>query len=464
MRAPPELVVNGQPTPLVELEAGTRLLDVLRSLGLPGAKEGCGEGECGACAVLCARRDRQGRTRLEAVNSCLVVGPSLPGLHVWTSEALASGSELHPVQRAMCRFGGSQCGYCTPGFVISMAAEYYRPDRSPGEADPEAIGGNLCRCTGYRPIRDALGSLGAVGPNDAFIQRLAQPTPAAFAWAGPDAEGPLHRPLELDQVVELLRRYPDARLVHGATDLGVEMHHGRARPVQLISLEAVAALRVFEEDAQHLRIGAGLPLSEVEQRLGGAVPLLEQLWPLFSSRLIRGRATLGGNLATASPIGDGSLALLALDAEAELLGQQGVRRLPLSEFFVGYRETQLAATEVIVSVRIPLPLAGAARFYKVSKRNQDDISIVAAAFAVHLRQGAVAGARLAYGGVAPTPVRALAAERALIGKPWGPTAIADASAALQGEFTPLGDHRGSADYRRALAAELLQKFWYETRA
>lgn len=460
MSAPGRLTVNGEVHALPPCGPRTRLLDVLRDLGLQSPREGCGEGECGACAVMCVRRDAAGRARYESVASCLVLAPSLPDLELWTAEGLAREGELHPVQQAMVKLGGSQCGYCTPGFVMSMAAEYYRPERQPHELDVEAIGGNLCRCTGYRPIRDALSSLGAPTTEDPLRARLDQPVPAPAAWSGEHVGFTLHRPRELGEVLALLQQYPRARLVHGATDVAVEVHHGLSRPPHLVSLEAVQALRVCEVGDEHIRIGAGLPLEEVGERLAGAVPLLDQLLPLFSSRLIRRRATFGGNLGTASPIGDGSLALLALDAEVELCGDQGIRWLPLSDFFVGYRQTRRAASEVIVSLRLPRAQPAVARFYKVAKRNRDDISIVAAAFALDLEDGHVCRARLAFGGVAATPLRALDAERALVGQPWpGPTLTA-VHAALGG-VQPLSDHRGSASYRAALMVELLNKLCHE---
>ncbi len=259
-------------------------------------------------------------------------------------------------------------------------------------------------------------------------------------------------------------------LIAGGTDLMVYANQKHQRFPALISLEALPELRRFTASATEISIGAGLTLSELEERLGpgagrngaGDVPLLSQLWPLFSSRLIRNRATLGGNLATASPIGDSPPVLLALDAEVTLAGPHGERRLPLSQFFIGYRQTALAPDEVIVSVHLPRPLPAVQRFYKVSKRVLDDISTVAAAFALDLTaDGRVQRLRIAYGGVAATPVRAPAAEALAAGRPWNHETVAAIVAELAHLGSPIGDHRGSAAYRRAMIGRLFEKFFAE---
>ncbi|HJL29081.1 MAG TPA: FAD binding domain-containing protein, partial [Polyangiaceae bacterium LLY-WYZ-15_(1-7)] len=230
----------------------------------------------------------------------------------------------------------------------------------------------------------------------------------------------------------------------------------------LIALDAVEELRFHEETDDAITLGAGVPLAEVEEALHGRVPVLDELWPLFSSRLIRNRATLGGNLVNASPIGDSPPALLSLDAEVVLVSAKGERSLPLADFFTGYRQTALAPGEILKAVRIPKPLPSIGRFYKVSKRVLDDISTVAAGFGLWLADGVVTKARLGYGGVAATPVRATAAEQALEGKPWNAATVAQALPLLEGAFTPLTDHRGSAAYRRAMVPKLLEKLLADT--
>ncbi|HEY6251252.1 MAG TPA: FAD binding domain-containing protein [Candidatus Angelobacter sp.] len=455
-----EFVVNGEPVH-AELSLHTTLLDFLRASGLTGAKEGCAEGECGACAVVMVRQHDRGSAYCP-VNSCLMLLPMAAGQEIYTVEALASGDRLASVQQAMVDHGGSQCGYCTPGFVMSLFAEHYRPGRT-GPCDPHATAGNLCRCTGYRPIRDAALSLGAA-PADSFRERLSRPAPevapGVFEWQSLS----FHRPATLAECSALLAAHPDARLVAGATDLAVESNLRGRRFSRLVSVEALAELRNFHESDEEVELGAGLTLSEIEARWKSAPAVLHDWMELFASPLIRNRATLGGNLATASPIGDAAPLLLALDALLSISGPSGQRRIPLASFFRGYRQTALATSEVLVSVHLSKPFPRHVRFFKVAKRRMDDISTVAAAFAINLdRAGRVTLARLAYGGVAPVPLRAIQAEEAMIGRTWDESAIQHAQEILGRTLQPISDHRGSAAYRLALAQSLLQKFWWEQR-
>lgn len=466
--------LNGRPVAATVTDPHTTLLEYVRSVGLVGAKEGCAEGECGACAVaMLARPDDGGAPCCwEAVNSCLVLLPAVHGREVWTVEGLAGGDGLHPVQEALLRHGGSQCGYCTPGFVMSMFAEYYRPGRDAFDLD--ALGGNLCRCTGYRPIRDAARSLGMPRPDDPFALRLQQRAQAnGHGSPGKMKEGEtavlsredtrFHRPGSLAELVELAAAYPDARLIAGGTDVVVERNVLRRRWPRFISVEGVPELRTFRWGDDGVEIGAALPLAALEARIAGRLPLLEQLMPLFASRLIRNRATLGGNLATASPIGDGAPVLLALDAQVRIVSVKGERIVPLTSFFAGYRRTVLEPGEVLAAVRIPRPFPALGRFYKVAKRERDDISTVAAAFALDVDDGGrVTRARLAYGGVAPTPVRAYEAEKALEGRVWDAAAMREAQRLAEAAVDPISDHRGSAAYRRALVRNLIERFYYDT--
>lgn len=460
----PTLTVNGHAIELGELDPHTTVLELLRARGLVGSKEGCAEGECGACAVALVRADPSGGSRYVAINSCLTLVGSIAGGELVSVEGVRLDPDtLHPVQAAMVEHGGSQCGYCTPGFVVSMFAEYYRRDRPAW--DPEAIAGNLCRCTGYRPIRDAMRSLGSPTPGDRFAARLDQPAPqlGSFTQLRRERARRLLRPGSLAECLDALAAEPEAKLVAGGTDVVVEINQRDARWPLLISLEAIDQLRTLSLGDERMEIGAGLSLSELEHRLAGAVPLLDQLFPLFSSRLIRNRATLGGNLVNGSPIGDGPPVLLALDAELELVSKAGTRTVPLAEFFTGYRQTALAPGELLCKIRVAGRQPALARFYKVSKRVLDDISTIAAAFALELDDsGAITHARLAYGGIAATPVRARAAEDALLGRPWTRESVAAVAPLLAQVGTPMSDHRGSASYRAAMTVRLLEKFWAET--
>lgn len=463
-----ELILNGQTLQVDEREVDphTTVLEFLRGRGLVGSKEGCAEGECGACAVVLVRSGTEGKATYLPVNSCLTLLGSVLGGEIVTVEGVRPGpGELHPVQAAMVEHGGSQCGYCTPGFVMSMFAEYYRPNRPAW--DPESIAGNLCRCTGYRPIRDAMRSLGQPRGDDPHLARLDRPAPRLGGLTqlrrACGGERRLRRPTSLAELLELRASEPNAKIIAGGTDVVVEINQRQARWPTLISLEAVAELRTITVHEDHVEIGATATLSQIEQQLGHAIPLLDELIPLFSSRLIRNRATLGGNLVNASPIGDSPPVLLALDATVELRSRSGARTVAIDEFFLGYRKTALQPDEVLTHIRVPARKPTLAHFYKVSKRVLDDISTVAAAFALDLdADGRISEARLAYGGVAATPVRAHAAEQALLGRPWTRETIAAVTPSLANAFTPMTDHRGSAQYRKAMIVRLLEKFQHET--
>jgi xanthine dehydrogenase small subunit len=465
--APARFVLNGEAIEIGEIDPHVTLLQWLRESGRTGTKEGCAEGECGACAVACVSTDPRGRTCFESVNSCLVPLWTLAGRSVLTVEGLARAGELHPVQEAMVERGGSQCGYCTPGFVVSLFCEYYRPGRA--GYDPEAIGGNLCRCTGYRPIADVARALPRPRGNDPWVSLLRQPAPALAAVAQLEGPARFERPLSLARLFACREENPGAVLIAGGTDLMVYANQRYTRWPMLVALDAIPELRVFAALPGEFVFGAALPLSQIEERLRadhpGEAAALETLLPLFSSRLIRNRATLGGNLATASPIGDSPPVLLSLDAEVTLASRAGERRVALSGFFLDYRKTVMAPGEVIVSVHVPRPPPKVQRFYKVSKRVMDDISTVAAGFALDLgRDGSVERLRAAYGGMASVPLRAVAVERRAQGRPWTAETLALLLEELKDVGTPMTDQRGSAAYRRAVAGRLLERFFFETSA
>jgi xanthine dehydrogenase small subunit len=479
----PQLVVNGRTRELGEVGGHVTLLEWLRADGLTGCKEGCAEGECGACAVLVARPDGLDRTRWVAINACLVPAAAFDQQEVVTAEGLGRPGQLHPVQREMAVRGGSQCGYCTPGFICSMAAEYYRPERraagsaglnGSGTADHEhgpngfdlhALSGNLCRCTGYRPIRDAAYALGQPEAADPFRARMAEPAPVAAATTASSAQGDYVRPADLRTALELVAVHPDARLVAGSTDWGVELNIRHARATLTIGIERLEELREFSFGPDRIDLGAALSLSEIESMLAGRVPLLADLFPQFASRLIRNGATLGGNLGTASPIGDVSPVLLALDASLVLASVTGEREVLLADYFTGYRQSVRRLDELIKTIRIPLPLAPVSAFHKIAKRRFDDISSVAVAYALALDDdGRVASVRIGVGGVAATPLRATAAEQALRGQPWTREFVAVAAEELARAGTPMTDHRASESYRIAMLRNSLLKFYAENPA
>jgi len=519
--ADPQVTVNGQPHDLGAVGGHVTLLDWLRDSGFTGTKEGCAEGECGACDVMVARPEGDSGTRWTAINACLVPAAALDNQEVITAEGLGEPGELHPVQREMAQRGGSQCGFCTPGFICSMASEFYRADRRPAgpstngahrpaaaqtpeptartaEAEPggsggaaeraegphgsdptapghapdhehgpngfdlHALSGNLCRCTGYRPIRDAAYALGAPPASDPLFARLAGPAPAAVATKTSNDLGSFIRPLDLAETLGLLAENPDAQLVAGSTDWGVELNIRHSRTRLSIGIDRLPELRRLSFGDDSIDIGAALTLSEIERGLVGRVPLLAQLFPQFASRLIRNGATLGGNLGTGSPIGDSPPALLALDASVVLASQRGEREVKLSEYFTGYRKSVKQPDELIKIIRIPLPVAPISAFHKISKRRFDDISSVAVGFALLLdADQQVADVKIGLGGVAATPLRAVATEEFLTGRAWSPEVVAQAAQILNDEGTPISDHRASAAYRTAMLGASLRKFHAE---
>jgi xanthine dehydrogenase small subunit len=505
----PTFRLNGRTVPLAATDPNVTLLQHVRAQGLTATKEGCAEGDCGACTVAVLEPGADGRPRYRAVNSCLLLLPALAGLEVLTAEGVASpltapppapeGADdgagdpgqpagramaLHPVQAALAAAGGSQCGYCTPGFVMTLFADHYPQPGQPRPPLADVLAGNLCRCTGYRPIRTAAEQLRqvqvqsqgqgaeAAAGHDPFARRL-QVEPGAAA-AGPrrrplavHAHGRRFlRPDRLADALAVLTADPEAQPIAGGTDLVLEVTKAFRPLPSLVSLDGIEALRAVRPDAGGWEIGAAATLTEVGEATAGAVPLLDTLLPLFGSLQIRNRATVGGNLCTASPIGDLAPVLLALDAVAVLEGPSGRREVPIEAFFVAYRQTARRRDELLVAVRIPPPPDDGrrlSRVYKVAKRSRVDISTVAAAFCLDLDDaGRVRRARLAYGGVAPTPMRAPQAEAALAGRPWDREALGDARAALDAAFSPLSDLRGGAGYRRSLVRNLLTRLYEET--
>jgi len=482
------IVVNGEPRDLHGVPLHTNALDFLRGCGLTGAKEGCAEGECGACAVMVARPapDGSDATEWTAINSCLVPAASLDGQEVVTSEGLSPMSgrapeDLHPVQHEMAVRGGSQCGYCTPGFVCSMAAEFYRSGRAATNGsgprdhyhgdngfDLHAISGNLCRCTGYRPIKDAAFALGFPAADDELASRRTTTAPAPAVTQLHDGEAAFLRPGGLAAALQLLHDHEDAVVVAGSTDWGVEVNLRGRRAGLVVAVDRLPELRAFSASEAEVRIGAALTLTEIERRLKGRLPLLAAMMPQFASPLIRNGATLGGNLGTGSPIGDAPPVLLALEASVVLASVDGGRTVPLADYFTGYRESVRRPGELITEVVVPLPAAGLTAFHKIAKRAFDDISSVAVGFAIDVRDGAdgpvVQKARIGLGGVAATPIRAWATEAALEGRPWTEETVDAAADVMGGEGTPISDQRASADFRTAMLSQSLRKLWFESGA
>jgi xanthine dehydrogenase small subunit len=444
-----------------------------------GTKEGCNEGDCGACTVVVGERTPAGTLALQPVNACIRLLPTLDGKALFTVEDLApSPRQLHPVQQALVDAHGSQCGFCTPGFVMSLwatcqrhAAAGTRPTRQQIADD---LSGNLCRCTGYRPILDA-GERLFEGSFDAPPARL-DAAPVLQALQQLAADPPLRlrsgtarfdAPRSEDTLADLLASHPEARLLAGSTDVGLWITK-QLRPLpHLVYTGEVASLRTIEEREGTLHIGAAASLEDAWAALVRLWPPLAELWRRFAGLPTRVAGTMGGNVANGSPIGDSAPALLALDATLRLRRGTVLRRVPLRGFYTGYMRNALQPGEYLQAIELPLPAAAAppwqVRAYKISKRHDGDISAVCAALAVQLHGDRVAAVRLAFGGMAATVQRAAQAEAALVGQAWAEPALQAAMAALAQDFTPLSDLRASAAYRLRVAQNLLRRFWLETR-
>ena len=454
----------------------TTLLEFLREQQrMTGTKEGCAEGDCGACTVAILDPDAPGGPTYRAVNSCLVLLPMVQGRRVYTVEGLrdAAGG-YHPAQEAVVRELGSQCGYCTPGVVMALFEATYRRDLREAWQLDDQMCGNLCRCTGYRPIRDAARAVAATCPKDQFTAQLAGAAADSPEFLRESGARIYATPTELSALWQQLAAHPDARLICGGTDLSLLITKRFQDLPALISLEGLAELRGISRSSHGWRIGSGwrigatTNLADLESACLGEMadytPLLRML-RYFASRQIKNRATVGGNLCNASPIGDLAPVLLSLGAAVELRSAAGSREVALDEFFLAYRQTALRPGEILAAVLLPdLPASARAGAYKVSKRRELDISTVAAGCYVELDpDGRVSLARIAYGGMAATPARARRLEAALLGRTWSIEQVEAALPALADDFRPIDDLRGSAWYRRTVAENLIRGFVLETR-
>ena len=457
--------VNDELVEIADVSPTRTVLEFLRTHHrATGTKEGCAEGDCGACTIVELDVTAPGGPRFRAVNSCLMLLPALHGRRIHTVEGLVRDGEPHLVQRTLAEHLGSQCGYCTPGVVMSLFEACHRTDLDADWKLDDQMCGNLCRCTGYRPIRDATHAVAGAQPDDGFRTDGwdEQATDLSLEY---QREGRrFFTPGTLDSLVETMEAHPDHRLLAGATDLGLDVTKGRVRFPCLISLEGLPELRQIERTASGWTLGAMCRLADLEADLADELPMLVRMLRFFGARQIKNRATLGGNLCNASPIGDTPPVLLALDATLVLRSRSGERRVSIDDFFEGYRKTALRPGEFLTAIEIPRPPADARMgSYKVSRRRELDISAVCAAMRVRVdAEGIITEARIAYGGMAATPARAHATEAALIGSPYAEAAFAEAAEQLATDFQPLSDHRGSAWYRGQVARNLLIGFHAET--
>ncbi len=455
-----ELIHRGRWHSVDNVPPARTLLELLREdLRATDTKEGCASGDCGACTVVLGQGEHA-----HTVNSCIRMAHSAHGLQVTTASDLSAHGELHPVQQAMVDHHGSQCGFCTPGFVMSLYDLY---NRARGQAVTreeamEAISGNLCRCTGYRPILDAACAM--------HLYPRPKPHPAPPTSATASQRDPLDPhyalPTSLRQLLPLRARFPKAQIMAGGTDAGLWVTQQHRQFEQVIDITRVAELQQIEQHPHHIAIGAAVSLHDAFAALAERRPEVLTLAHRFAGRPVRQSGTLGGNVANGSPIGDSMPLLIALGAQVVLMAWRGGRmvhrHVPLEDYYLGYRQTVLAPDELLCWIVVPHPDAQEQlHCFKVSKREEDDISTVCLVLNLHMHQGQVRQARIGVGGVAATPVRALQTETVLRGHAFNEALLAKAQDCLAQEFNPISDMRASAAYRRLLLRHLLKRAWLQ---
>jgi xanthine dehydrogenase small subunit len=470
MREYLSFVLNGEPQRVSGLDPATTLLDYLRrERRLMGTKEGCAEGDCGACTVTVGELTADG-IRYRALNACILLMPMLEGRSVTTVEHLRrKDGPLHPVQQALVDMHGSQCGYCTPGFAMSLYTAYLtEPGRRTTPVD-DLLAGNLCRCTGYGPIVNAARAIyGHPQPpgeteagREATVQLRAIAHCETVALTGAGTR--FFAPTTLDALAELCEQHPDATILSGATDAGLWITKQHRRIPAFIHTGRVRELQTISQDGNTLRIGAGVPWADLEETLGRHHPDLGELLRRFGSVQVRNAATIGGNIANGSPVGDGPPALIALGASLVLRKGAARRTLALDAYFLAYGKQDRRPGELIEAIEVPITdPPERLKCYKISKRFDQDIATVCGCFNVDIADGTVRLARIAFGGMAGTPRRATQVEAALAGRSWTHAAVMAALPAFERDFAPISDMRGSAAYRMQVAKNLLIKYFHET--
>lgn len=473
MRREIRFILNSEVVHLSDASPTLTLLDYLRlQRRLTGTKEGCAEGDCGACTVLVGRLGAKGLV-YETVNACIRFVGSLDACHVVTVEHLSDVNEhLHPVQQAMVDFHGSQCGFCTPGIVMSLYGLWLETPKADAALIEKTLQGNLCRCTGYETILQAALSMGdadnsgdkLIVTHEAIAEKLSELRDGSRVEID-HAEGKTIVPGSLGDLADVLEAHPNATVVAGSTDVGLWVTKHMRDIAPAVFIANLVEMQTIAEDDDGITIGAGVSYTDAFEAMARRYPTMGALWDRIGGQQVRNMGTVGGNIANGSPIGDTPPPLIALGASVTLRKGSADRTLPLEDFFIDYGKQDRQPGEFVASVHVPaLPEGEQFAAYKISKRRDEDISAVLGAFRVALDDsGNVSSVRIAFGGMAATPKRAKTVEAALVGKPWDEATIDAATAAFDSDFTPLSDWRASAQYRMLTTKNLLKRFFLETR-
>ena len=474
MTTPLRFIRRGETVTLANVPPSRTLLEVLREdLGSTATKEGCGEGDCGACTVVLGEKNGDGMS-YKAVNSCIRLAHSVNGMAVWTAEDITSADgALHPAQTAMVECHASQCGFCTPGFVMSLFAMYQnhtcKGRAITRELAQEELSGNLCRCTGYRPILDAaqqLDKLPVVKLDEADLLSKLELLTLTYIDVRSDLIGDsgYQSPLTLESLLNARAASPAAQIVAGTTDVGLWVTKQHRQFDQIIDVTKVAELKEIRDCPQHIAIGAAVTLNDAFAALVKQRPQLHDFAARFAGLPVRNSGTLGGNVANGSPIGDSMPLLIALGANVVLMSIRGSREMPLEQLYTGYRQNVMAPDEVLAWINVPKPAPDEfMRIYKISKRFDDDISAVCLAINIHIDNGMIVNASIGVGGVAATPVRAIKTEAACARQDWSRATIDRLKMVLRSEFSPISDMRASSAYRTQVLGNLLERYWLESR-
>ena len=461
---------------IVELENCDPTMTVLEWLRIErqrtGTKEGCAEGDCGACTVVVGELQND-VVRYRSINACIMFMPMLQGKELVTVESLGTSDDLHPVQKTLAEAHGSQCGFCTPGFVMSMFARYQDSDTERTPQIDDALAGNLCRCTGYGPIKAAAENCTPSSEvqnrfgNETTRQKLESLASGEhLGWRYQDAvlgETRLaFKPQTKKELLQVLADHPSATLVSGATDVGLWVTKQRRNLDCVIFLDGIGELKKIQSSAEGLKVGAGVKYSDAWKKLGELHADFGELVRRIGSVQVRNSGTIGGNIANGSPIGDTMPALIAMSAELVLESLGGNRQIPLEAFFIAYGKQDLRLGEIVSEIIVPTPKPTSYfATYKISKRFDQDISAVCGAFSIELDDGEISNARIVFGGMAGTPKRASHVEAALNAKSFTEATIRAGMDALEQDYAPLSDMRASESYRMKVAQNLLLKFYME---